>query len=163
MQFTMAFPQGWQIANQPDKILAISPQKDHVLEIRAQSPPADVTDPHDFAMRGLANRRLDHTETFETNGLKAWTGVVHGEPSPFGQATNVRYIVIYYGNQMWIFKGASRAGTVTPSGDPFFLSTANTFRRMRASEFALAEPYRLHVMRATEGTTMEKLAEESSI
>ena len=62
MQFTMAFPQGWQIANQPDKILAISPQKDHVLEIRAQPPPADVTDPHDFAMRGLANRRLDHTE-----------------------------------------------------------------------------------------------------
>ena len=163
MQFTMAFPQGWQIANQPDKILAISPQKDHILEIRAQPPPADVTDPHDFATRGLANRRLDHTETFETNGLKAWTGVVHGDPSPFGQATNVRYIVIYYANLMWVFKGASRAGTVTPSGDPFFLSTANTFRRMRASEFALAEPYRLHVVRATDGTTMEKLAEESSI
>jgi hypothetical protein len=117
-----------------------------VLEIRALSPPADVTDPHDFAVRGLANRGLDHTESFESNGLKAWTGVVHGEPSPFGQATNVRYIVIYYGNQMWIFKGASRAGTVTPSGDPFFLSTASTFRRMRASEFALAEPYRLHVV-----------------
>jgi predicted Zn-dependent protease len=75
----------------------------------------------------------------------------------------VRYVVIYYGNMMWIFKGASRTGTEAPSGDAFFLSTANTFRRMRASEFALAEPYRLHVMRAADGTTMEQLAEQSPI
>ena len=43
---------------------------------------------------------------------------------------------------------------MAPSGDPFFLSTANTFRRMRANEFALAQPYRLHVVQATDGTTI---------
>jgi predicted Zn-dependent protease len=163
MQFTLAFPQGWQVVNQPEKILAIAPQKAHVIEIRAQPPPADITDPREFAMRGLASRRLDHTDTFETNGLKGWTGIVRGDPSPYGPSSSVRYIVIYYGNLMWVFKGASRSGTATPSGDPFFLSTAQTFRRMRASEFPLAEPYRLHVLRAAPGTTMEKLAQESSI
>jgi len=75
----------------------------------------------------------------------------------------VRYIVIYYGNLMWIFKGASRSGTTVPAGDPFFLSTANTFRRMRANEFPLAQPNRLHVVRATDGTTIEQLAKESPI
>lgn len=163
MQFTMAFPKGWQVANQPDKILAIAPQKEHVMEIRAQPPPAGVIDPREFAMRGLANRRLDHTDTYDSNGLKLWTGIVRGEASPFGQSTSVRYIVIYYGNLMWIFKGASRSGTTTPAGDAFFLSTANTFRRMRANEFPLAEPNRLHVVRATDGTTMEQLAEASPI
>lgn len=163
MQFTLAFPRGWQIVNQPDKILAIAPQKAHVMEIRAQAPPADITDPGAFAARGLSNRRVDRSESFESNGLKGWTGIVRGDPSPFGQSTNVRYIIIYYGNLMWIFKGASRTGTTTPSGDPFFLSTANTFRRMRANEFALAQPQRLHIVRATEGTTMEELAKDSPI
>src|SRR5262245_35320143 len=158
MQFTLAFPRGWQVVNQPDKLLTVSPQKDHYMEIRTQAPPADLTDPRAFAMRGLANRRLDHTETMDINGLKAWTGVVHGDPSPFGQSTSVRYIIIYYADLMWVFKGASRSGMEVPAGDPFFISTASTFRRMKSSEFPLAEPYRLHVIKAADGTTMEELA-----
>jgi hypothetical protein len=114
MQFTLAFPQGWQVVNQPDKILAVSPQKDNYMEIRTQAPPADLTDPRAFATRGLANRRVDHTETMDVNGLKGWTGIVRGDPSPFGQSTSVRYIIIYYANLMWVFKGASRSGMETP-------------------------------------------------
>ena len=163
MQFTLAFPRGWQIVNEPDKILAVAPKKEHMMEIRTQAPPADLTDPRDFAMRGLANKRLSRPETLDVNGLKAWTAIVRGDPSPYGQATSVRYVVIYYANLMWVFKGASRSGLEAPAGDPFFLSTANTFRRMRANEFPLAEPYRLHIMRTVEGTTIEALAKESSI
>ncbi len=162
-QLTMAFPKGWQIINEPEQILAIGPNKEHFMELRAQAPPSDVTDPRDFAMRGLANRRLERPESLEINGLHAWTAVVHGDPSPFGQSTNVRYIIIYYNNLMWVFKAASRSGTVTPSGDPYFLSTAQTFRRMRTNEFPLAEPYRLHIVKAVEGDTIEELAKTSSI
>ena len=163
MQFTLAFPRGWQIVNEPDKILAIAPKKEHFMEIRTQAPPADLTDPHDFAMRGLANKRLARAETLDVNGLKAWTAIVRGDPSPYGQASSVRYVIIYYANLMWVFKGASRSGMEAPAGDPFFLSTANTFRRMRANEFPLAEPNRLHIMRASEGTTIEALAKASPI
>jgi predicted Zn-dependent protease len=163
MQFTLAFPQGWQIVNQPDKILAIAPGKAHVMEIRTQAPPADLTDPGQFAARGLSNRRVERSETFESNGLKGWTGIVRGDPSPFGQSTSVRYVILYYNGLMWVFKGASRSGTTAPAGDPFFTSTARTFRRMHANEFKLAEPYRLHIVKATEGTTMEQLAAASPI
>ncbi|MSQ92855.1 MAG: peptidase M48 Ste24p, partial [Gammaproteobacteria bacterium] len=162
-QLTMAFPKDWQIVNEPEQILAIGPNKEHFMELRAQAPPADLTDPREFALRGLANRRLDHAESLDINGLHAWTAVVRGDPSPFGQSTNVRYIIIYYSNLMWVFKGASRSGTVAPSGDPFFLSAANTFRRMRANEFKFAEPYRLHIVRAAEGDTIEELAKNSAI
>ena len=150
-QLTMAFPKGWQIINEPQQILAIGPNKEHVMELRAQAPPSDVTDPRDFAMRGLANRRLDRPERLDINGLHAWTAIVRGDPSPFGQSTNVRYIIIYYSNLMWVFKGASRSGTAAPSGDPYFLSAAQTFRRMRSNEFQLAEPYRLHIVKAVDG------------
>lgn len=163
MQFTVAFPRDWQVHNQPSQLLAIGPNREHFIEMRTQAPPSDLTNPRDFAMRGLANRRLDRPESLEINGLKAWTAIVRGDPSPFGQSTSVRYVVIYYNSLMWIIKGASRAGTVAPSGDPFFLSTAQTFRRLRANEFEFAEPHRLHVMRATEGTTIEQLASSAKI
>jgi predicted Zn-dependent protease len=163
MQFTVAFPRGWQVMNQPDKILAIAPKKEHYLEIRTQAPPADLTDPREFAQRGLGSKRLSRVESLDVNGLKAWTAIVRGDPSPYGQSSSVRYFIIYYGNLMWVFKGASRSGVETPAGDAFFLSTANTFRRMRANEFQLAEPNRLHVMRAADGTTIESLAKDSPI
>ncbi|MGH8135398.1 MAG: M48 family metalloprotease, partial [Steroidobacteraceae bacterium] len=162
-QLTMAFPKGWQIVNEPEQILAIGPNKEHFMELRAQAPPADLTDPRDFALRGLADRRLERPESLEINGLHAWTAIVRGDASPYGKSTSVRYIVIYYNNLMWIFKGASRSGGVMPSGDAFFLSTAQTFRRMRAGEFALAEPYRLHIVRAVPGDTIEELAKNSAI
>jgi predicted Zn-dependent protease len=162
-QLTMAFPKGWQIVNEPEQILAIGPNKEHFMELRAQAPPSDLTDPREFALRGLANRRLDRAESLDINGLHAWTAIVRNDPSPYGQSTNVRYVIIYYSNLMWIYKGASRSGTVAPSGDPFFLSAANTFRRMRANEFKLAEPYRLHIVKAVEGDTIEELAKNSAI
>jgi predicted Zn-dependent protease len=162
-QLTMAFPKGWQVVNEPGQILAIGPNREHFMELKAQAPPSDVTDPREFALRALANRRLERPESLEINGLHAWTVIVHGDASPYGQSTNVRYIVIYYSNLMWIFKGASRSGAVAPSGDPLFLSAAHTFRRMRANEFELAEPYRLHIVRAVEGDTIEELAKNSVI
>jgi predicted Zn-dependent protease len=164
MQFTVALPRGWEIINAPDQLLAIAPGKAHIMEMRTQGPPADLTDPRDFALRGLGNRRLEKPETLDINGLKAWTAVVRGDPSPFGPSTNVRYVVIYFNSLMWVFKGASRSSTMTaPSGDPFFMSTAQTFRRLKGSEFRLAEPYRLHVMRASPTTTIEELAKTASI
>ncbi len=163
MQFTIAFPRDWQVINDPAQLIAVAPNREHVMELRTQAPPSDLTNPRDFAMRGLANRRLDRPESLDINGLKAWTAVVRGDPSPFGQSTNVRYIIIYYNSLMWVIKGASRAGTSAPSGDPFFLSTAQTFRRLRANEFALAEPNRLQIIRASEGTTIESLAKDAAI
>jgi predicted Zn-dependent protease len=163
MQFTVAFPRGWQVVNAPTHLLAIGPNKEHMMEVRTQSPPSDLTDPRDFAMRGLANRRLDHVESLDINGLKAWTAIVRNDPSPYGQSSSVRYVVIYYDNLMWVFKGASRSNSAVPAGDALFLSTARTFRRMRSSEFALAEPHRLQVVRATEGMTIEQLAQTAKI
>jgi predicted Zn-dependent protease len=162
-QLTMAFPKDWQVLNEPQQLLAIAPNRAHIIEIRAQAPPSDVTDPRDFAMRGLANRRLDRPESLEINGLHAWTAIVRGDASPYGQSSNVRYVIIYYNNLMWIFKAASRSDTVAPAGDPLFLSTAQTFRRMRAGEFPLSEPHRLRIVRAVPGDTIEELAKSSAI
>lgn len=162
-QFTMAFPQGWQVQNDPNRLLAVSPDRHHIMQLTAQAPPAGLTNPRDFTLRALGDRRLDRSENLTINGLDAFTTIVRGDTSPFGNTSNVRYVVIHYNNLMWILKGASRAGTPAPEGDVLFTSTARTFRQLRSDEFRLAEPNRLRIVRAQPGTTMQDLATRSPL
>ncbi len=162
-QFTIAFPNGWKIQNEPDRLLAVSPDKSHYMELRAQAPPAGLGNPQDFARRGLANRRTDRSESLKINGMDAYTTIVRGDASPYGQRSNVRYVIIAHANLMWVIKGASRADDTAPAGDRLFLSSAQTFRRLRSDEFRLAEPHQLRVIRAQPGMTVEELAKESAL
>jgi len=162
-QFTMAFPQDWRVDNNANELVAVSPDKNHYLQLTAQAPPPGVTSPREFALRGLANRRLDRAEELEINGLDAYSVVVRGDPSPYDNSSNVRYVIISFNNLMWIVRGASRADDPAPSGDVLFMSAAKTFRQLRSSEFRLAEPYRLRIVKVPEGYDMEKIAARSPL
>jgi predicted Zn-dependent protease len=162
-QLTIAFPQGWLVQNDPQQLLAVSPDKHSTMVMTAQAPPAGVTRARDFALRGLGNRRLERSEDLKINGLDAYTVVVRGDTSPYGTNSNVRYVVISYNNLMWILRGASRAGDPVPEADILFLSSARTFRQIRSNEFRLAEPYRLRIVPAPAGMTIEQIAARSPL
>lgn len=162
-QFTLAVPQGWKIQNDPQQLLATSPDGHHVMQLTAQAPPAGVTRPRDFALRGLASKRLDGGRDLQINGLEAYAVIVRGDASPFGNSSNVRYVVIRHNNLMWIVRGASRTGSPAPSGDALFMSASQTFRQLRSNEFALAEPYKLRIVPTPAGATIEQLAATSPI
>ncbi len=162
-RFTMAFPQGWRVQNDPNQLLAASPDRNNIVQLTAQAPPAGLTSPRDFALRALGNRRLDRSESLEVNGLDAFTTIVRGDASPFGNSSNVRYVVIYHNNLMWILRGASRAGAPAPEGDVLFMSAARTFRPLRSDEFRLAEPNRLRVVKAPENASIADLAARSPL
>jgi predicted Zn-dependent protease len=162
-QFTMAFPQGWKVQNDPNQVLAVSPDRNSIMQLTAQAPPGGLTNPRDFTLRGLGNRRLDRSESLTINGLDAFTTIVRGDNSPFGPSSNVRYVVIYHNNLMWILRGASRAGAPAPEGDVLFTSAARTFRPLRSDEFRLAEPNRLRIVKAPENATIADLAARSPL
>jgi predicted Zn-dependent protease len=62
-----------------------------------------------------------------------------------------------------MFFGASRSGGAVPDADRLFLSSAQTFRRLRSDELARAEPERVRVVQAPTGATMQGLAAQSSL
>jgi predicted Zn-dependent protease len=162
-QLTIAFPQGWIVQNDPQQLLAASPDKNSMMSMTAQAPPAGVTSPRDFVRRALGNRRLDRGEEIEINGLDAYTMIVRGDSSPYGNGANVRYVVISYNNLMWILRGASRSDDPAPSADVLFMSSARTFRQMKSNEFRLAEPYRMRIIPAPAGVTIEQVAARSPL
>jgi len=157
----MAFPSGWQVANQADRLVAVSPQKDSFLQMQTQAPPPN-TGPREFLSRLLAQQNAGPGEAVEINGLQGYTAVVRSARTEFG-VVPARYVVIYYNNLAYVFAGASKASSGTPSADALFMSTIKTFRRLRQNEFAAAEPYKIKVIKATADTRIADLAKQSPI
>ena len=161
-QMTMAFPQGWQVVNEPQRMLAVAPDKNSYLEVTAQGAPAGVTNARDFLTRALANQSLTGAQQLNANGLDGYAVVARGQKTPFGTG-NVRYAVVNFNNLLCFFRGASGGQTDVPAADGLILSTAQTLRRLKDNEFALAEPYKLRLVRAREGTRIEDLAKDSPL
>jgi predicted Zn-dependent protease len=59
--------------------------------------------------------------------------------------------------------GASRSSGLVPDGDRLFLSSAETFRRLRGEELDRAQPDRIRIIEAPEGATVAALAEGSPL
>jgi predicted Zn-dependent protease len=159
--FTMAFPTGWTVENQADRVIAVSPNKDSILQMQTQAPPPN-TGPREFLSRLLARGSGGQGEALEVNGLQAHTALVRAAQTPFGLGP-ARYTVIYYNNLAYVFAGASKASSGTPSADALFNSSINTFRRLKQNEFATAEPFKIKTIKATENTRIADLAKASPI
>jgi predicted Zn-dependent protease len=158
---TMAFPSGWNVENQAQRVIAVSPQKDSVLQMQTQAPPPN-TGPKEFLSRILARSTAGQGEPIEINGLQGYTAVVRTANTDFG-VVPARYVVIYHNNLAYVFAGASKASTGTPKADVLFMSAVKTFRRLKPNEFALSEPYKIKTIRATETTRVADLAKNSPL
>jgi predicted Zn-dependent protease len=158
---TVAFPSGWHVENQPQRVIAVSPQKDSVLQMQTQAPPPN-TGPKEFLSRLLARSNAGAAEPIEVNGLQGYTTIVRTANTDFG-VVPARYVVLYHNNLAYVFAGASKASTGTPKADALFMSSVKTFRRLKQNEFTLAEPYKIKTLRATETTRVADLAKTSPL
>ncbi len=159
--FTFAFPSGWTVENQANRVLSLSPRKDSVMQMTMQAPPPNLG-PQQFLSRLLAGKNAGPGEAIEVNGLQGYTAVVRSERTDFG-VVPARYAVIYHNNLAYIFAGASKASSGAPAADPLFMSSIRTFRRLRSNEFQLAEPYKVKIIRADANTRIADLAKASPI
>jgi len=159
--FTLAFPSGWTVENKADRLQAIAPKKDSVLQMQTQAPPPNMG-PKELLSRLLARSNAGPGEAIEVNGLQGYTAVVRSANTDFG-VVPARYAVIYHNNLAYIFAGASKASSGAPSADALFMSSIKTFRRLKDNEFALAEPYKVRIVRVGANTRIEDLAKNSPI
>jgi len=158
---TMVFPSGWHVENQANRLIAVSPNKDSMIQMQTQAPPPN-TGPREFLSRMLAQYSAGQAEPLEVNGLQGYTTIVRSARTDFG-VVPARFAVIYYNNLAYVFAAATKGSAGTPSADPLFMSTIKTFRRLKQNEFTAAEPYKIKVIRADENTRMANLAKQSPL
>ena len=160
--FTLAFPTGWVVENQPAQVVAYPETKDAMIVVSAAAPPQGVG-PKEFLGKLLQGSATISSAPLDVNGLQGYTATVRSTGLQWGNQGPARVAVVYYNNMAYIFKGAPRQAAGLSSFEPVFTSSVKTFRRLRDNEFPQAEPDKIHVVQAKPGTTIETLARNSPI
>ena len=152
---TLAFPRGWTVENQRDRLLAHTVNRDAIMQITVREAPASQS-PREFLLSQLGGASFKGGEALSSHGMEGYS-VLTTTGSPLdGGAGPVRWIVLYRGRSAYLFAGASRSARASvPEADGLFQSVAETLRGLKPTEYPLAEPYRLRVRTATAGTKLE--------
>jgi predicted Zn-dependent protease len=155
MGITLAFPRGWHIENQRDRILAYTRNKDAVMQITTAGRQEKKT-PREFLLGELKGASFQKGEELRVNGMEGYTVVTRrGSPLDGGEGP-VRWAVIYRDKTAFLVGGASRSGTAgLPADDGLFLSSIQTLRNLKPAEYPLAQPYRLKVIQADAKTKLD--------
>ena len=162
MGFTVAFPSGWTIKNTPKSVLALPPQRDAVLELAAQPVPPNMS-PREFLTKALSGVPVSGGEELSQYGLEGYTAIARNVPLDWGTPGTARFAVIYLNGMGYIFKGSTRLAGAMSANDPLFVSSIRTFRRLKDSEYELADANRIELLKVTPGTTIAGLAAKSPI
>jgi predicted Zn-dependent protease len=160
MGITVAFPRGWTIENQRDRLIAFTPKKDAMMQVLIDAKPEKQA-PREFLLSKLKGQSVFKGEPLTADGNEGYT-VVARSGSPIDQGLGpVRWVVMYRGQSAFLFAGASRSALDgVPEVDGLIKSTALTLRGLKPSEFPLAEPYRIKVVKATNQTQLSAYAQD---
>lgn len=151
--FTLRFPQGWALINQPDVLVGQSAELKAFVAM--QLAPAKGT-PEEFLRARLDGQQLAEAETLEQAGLKGYTGVLPGRPAK-------RVAVIFKGSNAFLFVAAVKSGASLESVDDQFMQTIRSFRPLMEKDRQLAQPMRLQLVRAKAGQRFADLAKDSPL
>ena len=159
MGFTVAFPRGWTIENGRDAIMAFTPNRDALMRVTMDRKP-DKQAPREFLLSKLQGASVFKGEPITSSEGNEGYAIVTRQGSPIDNGP-VRWAVVYRGQNVFITAGASRSAlNGVPEIDGLIMSVAQTLRGLKPSEFPLAEPYRVKVVKATDKTNMGEYAAE---
>jgi len=163
MKVTMAFPRGWTVQNERDRLLVFTKRKESLMQVTLEKPPAKKS-PREFLLQRLRGATITRSDPLSVHGMEGYAIVTRtGSPLDEG-AGPVRWAVLYRGTQAFVFGAASRSSeSGIPLDDGVFMSSISTLRDMKPAEYPLAEPYRVKIIQATDKTKIEDYAKDMPV
>ncbi|MHB1186050.1 M48 family metalloprotease [Thiobacillus sp.] len=148
------FPPGWRVQNRPDRVLALSPKGDALVELR-QGPQNDK--PLDTLQKGV---KLDAGARYDSGSLSGYqaafaAGAQQGRPV-------VVAAVVFNGTQ-YLIGGMAWDKSVYERERNVLRGAINSFRAITPEERQTVRPYVLKLTTAQAGTTMAGLARQSPL
>src|SRR2546430_8653330 len=139
MKLTMAFPKGWRVQNERDRLL-ITKKKELLMQLRVEKRPEKLS-PREFLRQKLRGAWISRGEALAVNGMEGYAVITRsGSPLDGGEGP-VRLAVLYRGSQAFVIGAASRSSQAgAPLGDGLFMSPIQTMRDMKPPEYPLAGP-----------------------
>lgn len=153
MNFTLEFPAGWRVENQPAALVAQLPNDKGIMKVEVRDR-NKREQPREF-MQSLGIKEMRSGQSLTVAGLPGYTALVPGN-TPQGEQW-IRVAVLYHGDQVFIFSGFHEGE------HPAVLSTVRSFRPLTEAEKVLAEAQRIKLIRADANTRYGRLAARSPI
>ncbi|MCY1270578.1 Beta-barrel assembly-enhancing protease [compost metagenome] len=154
LDFTLRYPAGWGVLNQPAALVAYTPDKQAYIGMKLVQRDSRLS-PMEYLRKG-AGGRLVEEESLQQSGLEGATAVVPGTPAR-------RIAVIYQQQRAYLFVAAVKGRASLESQDGNFLQVIRSFRPLKPEERQLAKPQRLALVQAKPGQTLEQLVDKSGL
>ncbi len=160
LDFTLAFPDGWRIDNQAERLVATSHGNDGLIQLTLTDLNKRIT-PREFMLRRMDLDDMREGESFAAGELQGYTAIAAGN-TPWG-TRDVRYVVLYRDQRAWIFAGAAKNSADRQRYHELVRATAASYRPLHDEEHALASAQHLKIITAPAGSSYRELGGNSPI
>jgi len=148
------FPAGWRMQNRPDRVVAMSPKGDALVELR---PGPKQGKPIDTLQKGL---KLD-------SGARYDNGDIGGYPAAFAagaqQGKPVLVAAVAFSGAQYLIAGMAKDAAVYNRERTTLRAAINSFHALTEQQRQIARPYTIRLVAAQPGTTMASLAAQSPL
>jgi predicted Zn-dependent protease len=160
LRFRLDFPQGWQVNNSAQQVVAKAPNAEVYLLLELVQKPQGRT-PQEIALAAMRNAGFQTVQGERTtiNGLDAFIGVYQGQMEGLGNVT-VRAAHIAHGTGVYMVAGLT-SPDVFQQADTAFIGAIRSFRPLSAAEAENIRPNRVDLYVVRSGDTWQGIAERS--
>jgi len=145
----LAFPHDWQVHNQPDSLIAVSPGGEAMMQLKLDQKPRGT--PAEYARRMIGTN--NGVQSLQVNGLSAATF----------ELSNTMGGVIYLNNFAYVIQAQGKSrGSLSPFRNNIF-DTVRSFHALTAAERKQIKPLTIRVITARSGDTYARLAQNSPL
>ena len=156
LRLGLTFPQGWEVQNTPQQVVAKAPDREQYLLL--QLIPNAQGSLQQIAQGSMVNagfRPIDGERT-QINGLDAFVGTYQGNMEGLGNTgTLAAHIVM--GNSVYLFAGLAPANQFSAAQQQF-VGAIKSFRQLSAQEAANVRPNRVDIYTVRSGDTWDEIS-----
>ena len=160
LRFRVDFPQGWEVANSPQQVVAKAPNADVFMLLELVEKPQG-RNIQEIALNHMqaAGFRPGRGDRTTINGLDAFVGLYQGQLEGLGDV-GARAAHIQHGTNVYLLVGLTSTNTFQQA-DNAFLGAIRSFRPLAAAEAENIRPNRVDLYVVRQGDTWAGIAERS--
>jgi predicted Zn-dependent protease len=160
LRFSVEFPQGWQVNNSPQQVVAKAPNAEvyMILQLVQKPQGRNIQEIALSSMQNAGFRAVDGERT-TINGLDAFVGAYQGQIEGLGNV-GVRAAHIAHGSSVYMLAGLA-SPDLFRQADSAFTGGIRSFRPLSAAEAENIRPNRVDLYVVRQGDTWQGIAERS--
>jgi predicted Zn-dependent protease len=159
LRLGLTFPQGWEVRNSAQQVLAKAPDAEHYLLLQLiPNPQGSIQQVAQGSMVNAGFRPLDGERT-QINGLDAFVGTYQGTMQGLGNTGTLAAHVVL-NNRVYLLAGLAPANQFSAAQQQF-VGSIKSFRQLSAQEASRIRPNRVDLYTVRGGETWASIAERS--